>query len=82
MKAGTKVEITGARRFTGTVVGANDLLMIVADGEGRVYIRRDPGSREPDQWRISGMPVEVRALATAPTDFGQRLAALEERTRK
>jgi hypothetical protein len=83
MTTGVLVRITGARNFTGRVLIATDIAMIVAVGEDRtVTLRRDPASTKPDQWRFGGLPVGVRPVAQPSGDFANRLAALEQRTRR
>jgi hypothetical protein len=82
MRRGDQVVILGARDpRPGTVLGSNDILLIVEHAPGEVsHLRRDPASTKPLQWRLGGMPVEVRAQA-AHRDFARRLAALEVATR-
>jgi hypothetical protein len=90
LKRGTRIRVTGGGgNFSATVIGANDLLLIVSREAGcEVYIRRDPASMTPMQWRIGGKPVEVSTIAAPPaeisaehSDFRRRLHALEQRTR-
>jgi hypothetical protein len=77
---GALVVITGARHFTGRVLIVTDMAMIVAVESGRsVTLRRDVASTNPDQWHYGGMPVTV---SVRQTDFADRLADLEERTRE
>ena len=86
---GTRIAITGGATLAGTVIGAIDLLLIVEHAPGcEVYLRRDPASTRPEQWRIGGLPVEVRALSQISefveeerAQFRQRLFTLEKATR-
>lgn len=83
IETGVKVTITGARDFTGLVLIATDIAMIVAlDPARSVTLRRDPASQKPDQWRYGGLPVSVRPAAKHSADFASRLAAVEARTRR
>jgi len=83
MKRGTQVRVTGGATLEGRVIAANDVLMIVQSTGSNVYLRRDPASTDPTQWRLRGLPVTVRAVPTADehADFQRRLSDLERRTR-
>lgn len=81
MKPGTPVRITGWRNFTGTVLAASDLAMVIQEGPGlATVLRRDPASTKPMQWQCAGLPVEVHAIPDL-TDFRRRLRDLERKTR-
>jgi hypothetical protein len=88
-KAGDRIEVTGGTRaFTGIVVGADEMLLIVAEAPGRLtYIRRNAGSTDPHTWRCASRPVRVRIVTRAITRasehqaFSKALKDLERRTR-
>lgn len=82
LTAGDRVRVTGARRFTGTILGTNDRVMAIAlDAQDHtIHLKRDPASTTPEQWRYAGLPVQVALLVLRPEDFGRRLTDLYERT--
>ena len=88
-KAGDRIEVNGGTRaFTGIVVGADEMLLIVAEAPGRLtYLRRNAGSTDPHTWRCAGRPVRVRIItraitrASGPQTFSKALKDLKRRTR-
>lgn len=79
MQRGDQVKVTGAREFGGEILSVNPTMMIVGlEGKRSVTLRRFPESTTPEQWRIGGLPVEVRQ-AVDHADLGTRLARLLER---
>lgn len=88
-KAGDRIEVTGGTRaFTGIVVGADEMLLIVAEAPGRLtYLRRNAGSTDPHTWRCASRPVRVQIVTRAITrasehqTFSKALKDLERRTR-
>jgi hypothetical protein len=69
------------------VLGADELLLIVAEAPGRMtYVRRNVASTDPHTWRCAGRPVQVKVLTRAITraghqTFSRALKNLERRTR-
>ena len=87
-KTGDRIEVTGGTRaFTGIVLGAGDLTLIVAEAPGRMtYLRRNVASTDPHTWRCAGRAVRVKILTRAITraqhqTFSKALKDLERRTR-
>lgn len=87
-KAGDRIEVTGGTRaFVGTVVGADELLLIVAEQPGRLtYLRRNVASTEPLTWRCAGRAVNVKIVTRAISrarhqTFSKALKDLERKTR-
>ena len=79
---GAAVEVSGARAFKGRVMALTDQVMVIAIAlDQSIYLRRDPASTAPLQWRYGKLPVAVRAVPARPTDFGDRLKDLERKTR-
>jgi len=87
-KPGDRIAVnSGTRAFTGIVLGADELLLIVAEAPGRLtYLRRNAASTDPHTWRCAGRPAEVkivtRAVARASHQtFSKALKDLERKTR-
>jgi hypothetical protein len=87
-KAGDRIAVSGgARAFTGVVVGADELLLIVAEAPGRLtYLRRNVASTDPHTWRCAGQAVRVEIVTRAVTrasqqTFSKALKDLERKTR-
>lgn len=79
MQIGDQVKVTGAREFAGQILSLNPTMMIVGlEGKRSVTLRRFPESTTPEQWRIGGLPVEVKA-AVNHAELNARLARLLER---
>lgn len=81
MQRGDQVKVTGAREFAGQILSINPTMLIVGmEGKRSITLRRFPESTTPEQWRIGGLPVEVRE-AVNHADLDARLARLVERAR-
>jgi hypothetical protein len=87
-KVGDRIEVSGGTRaFVGTVLGADDALVIVAEAPGRMtYLRRNAGSTDPKTWRCAGRAVRVKIITRAITraqqqTFSKALKDLERKTR-
>lgn len=81
MQRGDQVSITGARKFSGRILSVDGQVMIVAiEAKRSVTLRRFPESTTPEQWRIGGLPVEVKS-AVDHEQLTARLQGLVERAR-
>ena len=82
MRRGTKVIVSGAESFSGTVLasGHDRLVILVAPGVS-ITLFRDGSSMTPLQWHSAGLPVEVREKPDLE-EFRRLLWALENQTRK
>lgn len=71
ISSGASVRISGARSFTGIVLGAGDTILTIAlDAQRIIQLRRDPASSAPDQWRYGDLPVAIAVIGRRADDFG------------